>query len=100
MNKYQEAFKALTRFTERSTDFKNLIDRSEYYKHKNLLKKLVNKEEPMILDYEADGYADGVLVYDTAICRSCGRHFEVDFDEHYKYCPSCGQKLDWRISDV
>jgi len=43
-------------------------------------------------------YLEGELVYDTAICPNCGRHFEFEYEEHYKYCPECGQKLDW--SDV
>lgn len=46
-------------------------------------------------DYEGDGYSDGQLVYDTWICPSCGKHYEVDYD-NYDYCPNCGQKIDWR----
>lgn len=60
---------------------------------------LIEKEKPKKLDYEGDGYVDGELNYDTAICRSCGRKFEVDYDEHSKYCPECGQKLDWGEKD-
>ena len=63
------------------------------------LGELVEKETTKPLDYEGDGYVDGELNYDTAICRSCGRKFEVDYDEHSKYCPNCGQKLDWGEND-
>lgn len=63
------------------------------------LGELVEKETTKPLDYEGDGYVDGELNYDTAICRSCGRKFEVDYDEHSKYCPNCGQKLDWGEKD-
>lgn len=45
-------------------------------------------------DYEGDGYSDGQLVYDTWICPSCGKHYEVDYD-NYDYCPNCGQHIDW-----
>lgn len=54
-----------------------------------------DKETSMKVYYEADAYADGCLVYDTAICPNCDRRFEVDYEEHYNYCPTCGQRLDW-----
>ena len=54
----------------------------------------LEKQIPEIPDYEGDGYADGFLVYDTWICPCCGRHYEVDYDD-YKYCPECGQRIDW-----
>lgn len=44
--------------------------------------------------YEGDGYANGVLVYDTWICPCCEHRYEVDYDD-YEYCPKCGQKIDW-----
>ena len=44
---------------------------------------------------EYDGYADGFLVYDTWICPSCGRYYELDCSDDYIYCPQCGQLLDW-----
>lgn len=62
---------------------------------KNKLQELVDKSKPMKLFYEGDGYVDGELCYDTAICQNCGRHFERFYDEHANYCPTCGQRLDW-----
>ena len=56
----------------------------------------LKKQIPKDLDYEADGYdTSGELIYDIAVCPSCGRHFELDFDEEAKFCPVCGQALDW-----
>ena len=52
----------------------------------------VEKQTAKKPDYEGDGYSDGQLVYDTWICPSCGKHYEVDY-ESYDYCPSCGQKI-------
>lgn len=49
-------------------------------------------------DYEGDGYSDGQLVYDTWICPSCGKRYEVFYDD-YDYCPNCGQHIDWRDDD-
>lgn len=49
---------------------------------------------PKTPNYEGDGYSDGVLVYDTWICPCCGKDYEVDYD-NYKYCPECGQAIDW-----
>ena len=54
---------------------------------------------PKKLSYEGDGYADGQLVYDTAICPNCERRFDVDYEEHYDYCPECGQRLDWSVDE-
>ena len=47
-------------------------------------------------EYEADGYADGELVYDYAKCPICGRDFEYGINDYgCNYCSDCGQKLDW-----
>ena len=47
-------------------------------------------------EYEADGYADGELVYDYAKCPICGHDFEYGINDWgCEYCSDCGQKLDW-----
>lgn len=47
-------------------------------------------------DYEADGYADGHLVYDTAFCPECRHSFEEGVNDWGSaFCPDCGQALDW-----
>lgn len=57
-------------------------------------KILKEREAPKKPTYEADGYSDGHLVYDTWICPRCGKDYEVEYDD-YDYCPNCGQKIDW-----
>lgn len=55
--------------------------------------KALEKQQPVRVDYEGDGYSDGQLVYDTWICPNCGQRYEVDYD-NYNYCPNCGQHID------
>lgn len=56
----------------------------------------LEKQIPKKPEYEADGYADGELVYDYAKCPICGHDFEyVINDWGCEYCSDCGQKLDW-----
>lgn len=59
-----------------------------------IVSNALEKQIPQIPDYEGDGYANGELIYDTWVCPSCGRHYEIDYD-HYVYCPECGQLIDW-----
>lgn len=54
----------------------------------------LEKQIPKIPNYEGDGYYNGELVYDTWICPCCGKDYEVEYDD-YKYCPECGQAIDW-----
>lgn len=61
-------------------------------------REAVKKQIAKKPDYEGDGYSDGQLVYDTWICPSCGKRYEVFYDD-YDYCPNCGQKLDWSDDD-
>lgn len=69
---------------------------TEFIEASNVAAEAIEKRIPMPLDYEGDGYADdGNILYDTAICCGCGRRFERYCEEHYKYCPGCGQALNW-----
>lgn len=95
-NKYQEALdNAVHDIDYKYHDFGEYIPKERLDEIK-LLQKLVDKEKPKDVEYtEYDGFADGYPVYDTAICPNCDREFEVECEEHYDYCPNCGQKLKW-----
>ena len=43
---------------------------------------------------EADGYADGELVYDMWYCSACDYLIEDDEEPTFHYCPNCGAKMD------
>lgn len=68
-------------------------------KYKNGLRmaiKALEKQMARKPEYEADGYADGELVYDYAKCPICGHDFEYEINDWgCNYCSNCGQKLDW-----
>ena len=70
-------------------------------KYKEVLRFAINaikKQIPMKPYYEADGYADGELVYDYAECPICGHDFEYGINDwECEYCSDCGQKLDWTV---
>ena len=43
---------------------------------------------------EADGYADGELVYDMWSCGCCGKYFpEWDEKPDWNFCPNCGADM-------
>lgn len=104
MNEYQKYQEALDRIGSDATNYHLsfstlssaiISQEKETMADRELLQELVDKEKPRYVHYEYDGYADGCPVYDIAYCPSCGRYFEVDYEEHYDYCPSCGQRLNW-----
>lgn len=59
--------------------------------------KALEKQIPKKPEYYGNGYSGGKLVYDYAKCPVCGRNdFEYDINNWgCKYCPDCGQALDW-----
>lgn len=57
----------------------------------------MDRDTPKKVRYEGDGYYDGQLVYDWAFCPSCDHQFEegdLNWNDA-KYCPECGQRLEW-----
>ena len=66
------------------------------YKANEMAIKALEKQIARKSEYEADGYADGELVYDYAKCPICGHDFEYEINDWgCNYCSDCGQKLDW-----
>ena len=64
----------------------------------NVCVEALEKQIPKEPNYQYDGYADGLPVWDIWECPSCGAEFEIDYDKH-KHCPECGQKLDWEVKE-
>lgn len=61
----------------------------------NIAIQALEKQIPKKPDLLGDGYDDsGNLVYDTWICPCFRTEYELDYDD-YKFCPNCGQKIDW-----
>lgn len=58
-------------------------------------RKAKEKQTPKKPNIWGDGYDDkGNMIYDTYDCPNCGKSYELDYQE-YKYCPECGQAIDW-----
>ncbi len=75
-----------------------IIDAADEYAEEQTEKTAEAK--PMQVELEADGYADGELVYDFGKCPNCGWEFEEgDKDWEEPYCCHCGQKLKWFESE-
>lgn len=79
----------------------DLIQRLAEYENTGLdpeeIMDALKKQVPVLKLWEGDGYADGVMVYDTWYCQNCGAMYEET--EEYRYCPNCGQALDWSELD-
>ena len=67
-----------------------------YYDAGPITRQILKKQEPMQVELEADGYADGFLCYDYGKCPRCGWQYEEgDKDWEEPFCCHCGQKLKW-----
>lgn len=67
----------------------------------NMAVEALQKRIPEKVNLQGDGYADGELVYDYAECPACGCDFEEETNGWgCKFCPDCGQALDWGEIDV
>lgn len=97
-NDYKECFERICYFIELLQQFfkSNGFIKVDWEQDKQSIQELIDKATPIKPDLEGDGYdGEGNIIYDTAICPICHRNFEIDYDEHVRYCPDCGQKMDW-----
>ena len=63
------------------------------------VKNALEKQIPKKPDMWGDGYDDnGNLIYDTWACPCCRTEYELDYDD-YKFCPNCGQAIDWSVKE-
>ena len=86
MNKYQEAYKRLSSKTYQYADTEGV------YEDINVLGELVKKEtprKPIEIKYK--------LLYGWACphCASCVSNNKKRGHKDIKYCPNCGQRIDW-----
>lgn len=57
--------------------------------------KALEKRVPKRPNFEGDGYGDDwEIIFDEWLCPCCETRYEVDYDD-YKFCPNCGQAIDW-----
>lgn len=62
------------------------------------LEALRELNEPMKPTIDYDCYDDGGdLIYGTWHCPECDEEYEL-VGNKYKYCPNCGQAIDWQDS--
>ena len=71
--------------------------KTEVILNETAIVKAIRNYTPMKPEYYGDGYSDGELVYDYAKCPACGKDdYEYGINNWgCKYCPDCGQALDW-----
>ena len=81
----------------------DLISRDDVY---NVLKKMNIREMPIyvfdklwneIRDLPSIEYEERTAKVEMFLCGNCHESniFDVVTRQHYKYCPSCGARLEW-----
>lgn len=64
-----------------------------YYWHEKVLVEPMPKPKQGEWVGEADGYADGELVYDIWYCSNCDYAVDDDEPPTWNYCPNCGAQM-------
>ena len=90
MNKYEKIY-------QRLYDKKYLTDR-ERKEFLRELKPLIDKATPMkVKPFDYDGNDPEILAHNITykMCPMCARGFKIVRVTFERYCPICGQALDW-----
>lgn len=99
INKYLDALEKLYRSdcatvspNPKCGDCKHIKDGNdcELYRSYLTLKESIDKEEPKEIHLAGPEFDNRF-----AACQKCHRVFDLVCEERYKYCPECGQRLDW-----
>lgn len=57
-------------------------------------RKAMERQKSQPPNIWGDGYdKEGNIIYDMYDCPGCGQSYEID--DKYKYCPECGQAINW-----
>ena len=100
MSKHQKALdnvKIAPSFMGGNDEYRRHLDSAApFLKDIAILQELVDKEKPMkpiTTEYFTKRYdAHNSYVFPIYMCSICNESFS---DDSPKYCPGCGQKLDW-----
>lgn len=113
-NKYQEALDCIIKYScpEKTICSEcNMHDicNSDTKSRVDILQKLVDKATPkkpalakIYCDRKTDIYDEnGWIDPDICCCPNCGKLtiYDFEYDEKYKHCTFCGQRIDWSDED-
>ena len=106
MNKYQEALdriKTAPSFMGGTKEYRYSAQSSTpFLEDIAVLQELVDKETPMFVDQKTKGkFPNGDGSFHTTFrCPKCNCMLHLDWKEYRRYCPECGQKLNFGESEV
>lgn len=95
MNKYQEALDKIAKHTNNPRSMYFNLGANEPKKYLDILQQLVNKETPKKVLNKHKEYVFPRAYRFSGLCPNCKTHIDSG-----KYCPTCGQKLDWSECDA
>lgn len=95
MNKYQEALNSIEEKTTKIIEHCLPAIKIRYCGDEvDILRELVEKATPKKICHTKE---EGSFTFNFGRCE-CGREI-LSANDYVKYCPCCGQALDWRVED-